>query len=155
MAVTVPVLLWVSAGLAAVSAIKQGQAANAASAFNAMVQKQNSEQARSEARMQSAQTERENFLRLGAIRAAQGASGGTGEGSVLDVIADTARQGELERQYKLYQGEAAARGYANTAALDTMQGQASQQAAQLRAGTELLGGAASEMSAQQKLKRTG
>ena len=154
MAVAVPILMWVSAGLAAVSAIKQGQAAEAASAFNAMVQKQNAEQARSEARMQAAQTERENFLRLGAIRAAQGASGGTGEGSVLDVIADTARQGELERQFKLFQGEAAARGFTNTATLDTFQGKAAKQASVLRAGTELLGGGQSAFGAGQRLTRT-
>jgi hypothetical protein len=102
--------------------------------------------------MQAAQTERENFLRLGAIRAAQGASGGTGEGSVLDVIADVARQGELERQYKLYQGEAAARGYINTATLDTMQGRAARQAGQLRAGTELLSGAASGLQAHNRIR---
>jgi hypothetical protein len=144
--------MFASAGLAAMSAIQQGKAAEAASAFNAMVQKQNAEQARSEARMQAAQTERENFLRLGAIRAAQGASGGTGEGSVLDVIADTARQGELERQHKLYQGEAAARGYTNTATLDVMRGRAEKQAGQLRAGTELLSGAASGLQAMNRVR---
>jgi len=153
-AVAIPYLMFASAGLAAVSAIRQGQAAQAAAAFNATVQRQNAEMARGEAQMQAAQTERENFLRLGAIRAAQGASGGTSEGSVLDVIADTARQGELERQFQLYKGEAAARGYTNTAALDEFEGRAAGRAGVLRAGTELLSGGASGLMAQRQLTRT-
>jgi len=154
MAVAIPYMMAASAGIAAIGAIQQGKAAQAAAAFNAQVQTQNAEIARADARMEAAQVERENYLRLGAIRAAQGASGGTGAGSVLDVLADTARQGELERQNVIYRGELAARGYTNTAALERAQGQQAKRAATLRAGTELLSGGSSAFFAQRALNRT-
>lgn len=153
MAFFAPALMYISAGVAAYSAIQQGKAAEAAAAFNEITNRQNAEMARSEARVRASQTERETMLRLGAIRAAQGASGGTGEGSVLDVIADSARQGEMERQYALYQGEASARGYKNTASLDAMQGKQAATAGYLKAGQELLGGAYAANRAQTSLTR--
>ena len=154
MAFIAPVLMYVSAGIAAYSAIQQGKAAEAAAAFNEITNRQNAEMSRSEARMRASQTERETMLRLGAIRAAQGASGGTGEGSVLDVIADSARQGELERQYEIYRGEAAARGYKNTATLDARQGSQAAKAGYLRAGQDLLGGAYAANRGQAALVRS-
>jgi hypothetical protein len=140
-AVAIPILMVASAAVAAYGAIQQGKAAKAAASFNEAIGRQNADISRENARVQAAQVDRENFLRLGAIRAAQGASGGTPEGSVLDVLADTARQGEMERQYELYKGEAAARGYTNTASLDALQGREASRASYLRAGTELLSGA--------------
>lgn len=142
MAVAVPVLMYASAAMAAYGAIQQGKATQAAATFNAITSLQDASMARSEALMQAQQTQRENVLRIGAARANQGASGGTAEGSFLDVVSDLAKQGELERQYQLWRGEAKARGYTNTATLDFAQGRAANEASYMRAGTELLGGAA-------------
>ena len=80
-------------------------------------------------------------MRLGAVRAAQGHSGGTGDaGSVLDIIGDSAAQSELEKQNILYRGELKARGYTNTATLDTISGQNAVTSSYYKAGSELLSG---------------
>jgi len=145
-------LLVASAAVGAVGAIQQGKAAKAAADFNATISMQNAEIARADAAMQAGQLDRENYLRLGSIRAAQGKSGGeAGQGSVLDVLGDVAAQGELEKQYALYQGEQRARGYQNTAALDTFSGKQAQKAGYLKAGTELLSGGAKAYGAYNRL----
>lgn len=140
MAVAVPIAMWAMAGLAAYGAIQQGKAQQAAATFNAITSMQDATMARSEALLQAQQTHRETVLRLGTIRANQGASGGTAEGSVLDVIGDVARQGELEKQYQVWRGEARARGYVNTAELDFSSGENSRNASYISAGSELLSG---------------
>lgn len=125
-------MMYASAAMSAASAIQQGKAASAAANYNAMIQKGEAAQARSEALAQSVQQQRQTVLRLGAARAAVGKSGGTGEGSALDVIGDMAAQGELERQWIMYQGESKARGYDRTATLDQMQGRAAMDAGIMR-----------------------
>lgn len=139
----VPYLIAASAGVSAYAAIRQGQAAKAASKFNAAIAEQNAVLARQEAQDLARQQSRENYLRLGAIRAAQGKSGGAAdEGSVLDIIGDAASQGELQRQYILRSGELKAGGFQNTAMLDRMSGKNAQTAGYLQAGSTLLSGAA-------------
>src|SRR5574341_196071 len=93
MAVAIPIMMAVGTALAAYGAYQQGAAARKASNFNAAVARQNAIVATGQAKAKAAQIERENILRLGLIRANQGASGGTMEGSVLDVIGDVASQG--------------------------------------------------------------
>jgi hypothetical protein len=141
MAAAIPFIMMAGAAISAIGAIKQGQAAKAAADFNATVNQQNAGIARQEARDLAQQHDRETYQRLGAIRAAQGHAGGTNEGSVLDVLADTASQSELERQQIMYRGELKARGYLNTATLDTFQGETAKDASYMKAGSELLGGA--------------
>ena len=154
---TLALIAIAGAGVSAVSAIQQGNAAKAAADFNAAVGMQNAEIARNDAAAQASQMERENALRLGAIRAAQGKSGGAADtGSVLDVLGDQAAQGELEKQYAVYQGEQRARGFVNTANLDTASGKAARNAGYMKAGGELLkGGAAAYNMNQGGLTRTG
>lgn len=155
-AAAIPWIQGAAAVIGAVSAIQQGRAQQAAANYNAQISMQNAEISRADAEMQAAQVQRENVLRLGAIRAAQGASGGAaGEGSVLDVLGDVAAQGELERQFVLYQGEQRARGFTNTAQLDRYSGQQARSAGYLRAGTELLSGGARAYSSYTRLSRTG
>lgn len=152
MPMAIPIIMVAAAAVAAYSAYQQGQAAKKAANFNAAVQRQNAQATLTQSRANAAQVQRENILRLGAIRASQGASGGTGEGSVLDVISDVAAQGELERQNTLYRGELAARGNINTATLDVFEGKAAERAGTLRAGSELLGGAAGAAGAYTRLR---
>ena len=151
MAVAAPFMMYAAAAMAAVGAIQQGKAQQAAATFNAITSMQDETMARSEALLQAQQTQRETVLRLGTIRANQGASGGTAEGSVLDVIGDVAKQGELERQYQIYRGEERARGYKNTAELDFSQGANAREASLVSAGSELTSGAARGMEAQGRL----
>lgn len=154
MAVAIPFIIAASAAVSAYGAIRQGQAAKAAGVYNATVNEQNAQISRQEAKDLSRQQDRENYLRLGAVRANQGKAGGAaGEGSVLDVLADVAGQGELEKQNILYRGELKARGYTNTAALDAFGGKNAQTASYLKAGGELLGGGADTYTSYKKLNR--
>lgn len=176
MAAILPVLQVVGAVVSAIGALRQASAASkaanaqaeavqTAATFNATVSAQNAEIAQAEAADNARRADRETYMRLGAIRAAQGASGGAaGEGSVLDIIGDVAAQGELEKQNILYQGELKARGYQNTAALDRYSGATQAQALRTsgenarttgywKAGSELLGGAVGAYTSYTKLKR--
>lgn len=146
MAAAMPFMMFAGAALSAVSAIQQGKAARAAAEFNATVSRQNAQITREQTIQAVRQADRENYLRLGAIRAAQGASGGRREGSVLDILADTAAQGELQRQDIIYRDALAERGYLNTASLDEASGRNAERTAYLQAGSELLQGAASSYS---------
>jgi hypothetical protein len=151
----IPYIMAASAAVSAIGAIQQGKAAKAAADYNATISIQNAQIARADAAAMAGQQDRENYLRLGAIRAAQGKSGGeVGEGSVLDVLGDTAAQGELEKQNIIYQGEQRARGFTNTATLDTFSGKQAQTAGYMKAGSELLSGGANAAYAYNRLKRT-
>lgn len=154
-AAAVPYVMAAAAAVSAYSAVRQGQAAKAAATFNETVDKQNADIARANAQAQAKQQDRENFLRLGAIRAAQGKNGGAaGEGSVLDIIGDVAAQGELEKQNILYQGELQARGYGNTATLDRFQGKNALTSSYYKASSDLLEGGSQAYVTSKKLKRT-
>lgn len=140
MAAAVPFMMVAGAAMSAMSALQQGKAAKAAAEYNASLAAQNAEAARDQTILQVRQADRESYLRLGAVRAAQGASGGKEAGSVLDVIADTASQNEVQRQDIVYRGALAQRGYTNTAALDRFSGDTAQTGSYLTAGSELLQG---------------
>jgi len=142
MAAAIPFIPYIVAGIIAVGAIQQGQAARASGKYNAALANQNAQIAKQEADVLARQQDRENYLRLGAIRAAQGKAGGVaGEGSVLDVIGDVAAQGELERQNIIYRGQLKARGYQATAGIELAEGRNAATAGYMQAGAALLGGA--------------
>ena len=151
----IPILGAIGTVFSVISAISQGQNAKRAADYNATINAQNAQIAQQNAADQARQQQRETYMRLGAIRANQGKSGGTGDsGSVLDVLGDVAAQGELERQDIIYRGQLAARGYNNTAALDTASGENAVTSSYMKAGSELLGGAVDYYSGGTKLKRT-
>ncbi len=177
MVAAIPYIIAATAAVSAVSAVRQAQAqsqqyqqqadvSQMSGNFNATVNDQNADIVRQDAKDQALQSDRETYLRLGAIRAAQGHSGGSGgQGSVLDILGDTAAQSELEKQNLLYQGELKARGFTNSATLDRYGGQTASsrysaaasntmQSGYLKAGSELLSGAGSAYVADSKLKRT-
>ena len=147
MAFAIPFLIVAASAVSAFSAIQQGKAAKAAYQYNAKIQQQNAGLAREEAKTLAEQQARENYLRLGSIHAAQGKSGGTAnEGSVLDVIADVASQGEFQRQQIIYGGELKARDFNNTAILDSARAHQAEAGSYYQAASDLLGGAASYYS---------
>jgi hypothetical protein len=154
MAAAVPFMMIAGGAMSAVSAIQQGKAAKAAAQFNATVNDQNAQIAREQAVQETRQFDREQYMRIGAIKAAQGKSGGAQAGSVLDILADTATQGEIQRQDIAYQGELRARGFQNTATLDRFEGKQAEKQGYLRAGSELLSSAGDAYTAKQRLKRT-
>jgi hypothetical protein len=154
MAAAIPILTVVSGVVSAMSALRQGEISSAASTYNATISTENAAIARQNAADQAKQAERERYLRFGAIKAAQGHSGGdAGQGSVLDVLGDVAAQSELQKQDILYRGELAARGYTNTANLDRASASNQESSGWMKAGTELLSGAAGAYSLNNRLSR--
>lgn len=155
MAAALPFFVVASAAVSAIGALRQGEASAAASRYNAQIAEQNAQIARQNAADKAKQQQREAYLRLGAIRAAQGRSGGdAGQGSVLDVLGDVAAQNELEKQRILYEGEMAARGYTNTANLDRAQADSAESGSWLKAGSELLQGGVGYYNLNSRLTRT-
>lgn len=125
--------------IAGIGAVQQGNAAEAAGKYNAEMSRQNAQLARQSALDQSQQQQRENYLRLGDMRAQIGASGGTG-GSFLDVLADSAAQGELERQGIIYRGSIKANLLAHGASLSEAEASAAATGGYLKAAGELMRG---------------
>lgn len=155
MVAALPYLMMAGSVMSAIGALQQGEAAKSAADYNATISTQNAAIARQSAADKARQADRETYLRLGSIRANQGASGGnSGEGSVLDVLGDVAAQSELERQYIIYSGELQARGFTNDATLETFSGEAKQSSSYWKAGSELLSGAANYVTTDAKLKRS-
>ena len=154
MAAALPVFTVLSAAVSAFGALRQGEASAAASNYNATINEQNAAIVRQNAADKAKQADREKYLRLGAIRAAQGRSGGTADsGSVLDVLGDVAAQSELEKQQIIYQGEQQARGYTNTAQLDRAGADNAESSGMFKAGSELLGGFSSYYNINDRLLR--
>lgn len=155
MAFAIPYVIAAAAVTSAIGAIQQGKAAKAAAEFNARVSEQNAQIVHEQTIQEVRQFDREQYLRVGAIRAAQGKAGGVAnEGSVLDILADTAAQGEIQRQDIIYQGALAERGFQNSAVLDRFEGENAVRQSRLAAGSELLQGGANAFSANRRLKRT-
>ena len=149
-----PIMQAAGTALSVFGQLKEGKSKKQAAEFNEKVNLQNAELALTEARDNARLVDRQNYLLRGSIVAAAGASGGTQGGSVLDVIADAAAQGELEKQMIIYRGQLKARGYLNTAQLDEYGGEVAQTGSYLRAGAELLGGAVNTYKSYTSLKRT-
>ena len=149
-----PIIQAAGTAISVFGQLKEGKSKKQAAEFNEKVNRQNAELALTEARDNARLVDRQNYLLRGSIVAAAGASGGTQGGSVLDVIADAAAQGELEKQMILYRGQLKARGYTNSAELDEFSGDAAQTGSYLRAGSELLSGAVNTYKSYASLKRT-
>lgn len=123
----------------AAGAVSQGASASAAGKYNAEMGWQNAQIARQTAKDQAIQQQRENYLRLGDMQASIGASGGTG-GSFLDVLGDSAAQGELERQNIIYRGSVRSNMLAHGASLSEAEAAAGEKGGYLKAAGELLRG---------------
>lgn len=127
--------------------ITQGQAAVQADNFNAGVAAQNSQIAADQGTMQLAQQQRLALQKLGAIKAAYGASGVTSAGSPLDVLADSYTQSELDANTIIYNSKAKAAGYQNTQALDIAKAQNDENATYVNAASSALLGAKDTLKA--------
>lgn len=124
----------------AVGAISQGVQASNAADYNAAVARNNALAARQQASANAEAQGRESRRRLGAMRAAYGASGVTMEGSPLDVIEQSAMEAELDRQNILYSGELKASGYEGTSELEEAKGSSAMTGSLFSAGSSLLTG---------------
>ena len=134
-----------SMAVSAAGAVSQGISNAKTAKFNEKVAHQNATLARQQAELQARQTDRENRRREGQLRAAIGPSGGSSEGSAIDVLGDVVYQGELERQTVLFRGEIGQAGFLNTASLESSRAKNAPTAGYLRAGSEVLGGVSSTL----------
>ncbi|OGT79396.1 MAG: hypothetical protein A3J35_04355 [Gammaproteobacteria bacterium RIFCSPLOWO2_02_FULL_52_10] len=147
----------ISTLVSVVGAIRQGQSQAASSDYNAAVARNNAVYARQVA----AENERRQRIltrkTIGGARAGYGASGVTLEGTPLDVPRESAANAELDALTIRHQGELAARGYENTATLDTFAASGARTGGYISAADELLTGGAKLYNNYNppKLTRTG
>ncbi len=134
------------AAIGAIGAIRQGQAAQAAAEFNAKVAENNA----SSAKLQAKEEERRHRIvarkRIGATRAAIGASGISLEGSPLDVLEENAANAELDALTIRHAGEVANIDFLNRARVERFKGRQAKTNSFFNAGSTLLLGGASALS---------
>lgn len=147
MAAAPMIFMAISTVVSAYGAYRQGKAQQASAKYNQQLQMRNAEIAKQQAALDAQQQDRENRLRLGAAEAAAGASGGGVAGSALDIIADNARQGELQKEQILFSGATRAAGFEGQAQLSGMEAEAAGTGAVLGAAGKLAGGAAGAVGA--------
>jgi hypothetical protein len=129
-----------STAMSVMGSIQQGKAAKAAANYNVAIANRNAGIARQQAAADAESQQRDARHKLGAMRAAYGASGITAEGSPIDVLESSAAMAELDKQNILYKGELRAMGYADEAALEKTRGNNAMNSAYMKAGSSLLTG---------------
>lgn len=107
----------------AAAAQRQGEAAAQAAAFNSQVAKRNATLAIQQSQQDAEAQRRLAYKKIGGAVAAYGASGVTLEGSPLDVLEESVRNAEQDRQTILYKGQLRAMGYESDAALYEFSGE--------------------------------
>lgn len=137
---------YISAALSAAGTVMAAKGQAKAAEFNAQIAERNMTFSRENARIEEARSRRLSTMWLGSMRAATGASGIRVEGSPLDLLEESARQGELDAQLIHRQGELGAMSHQANAKLDRMRGEAAQTAGYVQAGSQILSGAASSYS---------
>lgn len=138
-------LMVASSVMSAAGSIQQGNSAKAAAEYNARVAENNAITARQQAAAQEEQHRRLARRQLGQMRAAYGASGVTMEGSPLDILAQSAKDAELDALNIRYGGELKAQGLESEAVLERYRGKSAQRAGYMGAATGLLSGASKIM----------
>lgn len=138
MGAAAPVLMATAAVVAAVGAVRQGNAQAAAYRYQRDIAKQNATIARQQAASDVGDIRRAGRKALGGIRAAYGASGVTMEGSPTDVYEASASQVELDALRRSYSGELEAMGFKQEAAGYDMAATSARQAGYFSGATNLL-----------------
>lgn len=140
-------LLIAGAAVSAYSAISTAQANKDASDYNAAIARQNATIATDQGNVAAEAQRRRMKLFLGNMKAQQGASGiVANEGTPLDLLAQSAAQGELDAQTIGYNARLKSLGYTQQATLDEFSGQNAMRKGYLDAGSAILTGASKYMS---------
>lgn len=124
--------------LSAASFLQQGAAAKASSRYNAALYERNAQIAQQNAQFQEDRQRRLATQRMGANRAAIGASGVTMDGSALDILESNAAQEELDALMIRWNGANAAGDLMGNAGLQRAQGANAQMGSYIGAGSALL-----------------
>lgn len=143
MAIAVPILTVAAAGTQAVSSIMQGNAASNAAEAKARQEEEAAAAERAAAVDDARNTRVIGARSLGATQAGFSAAGvRTDQGSVLDVLADSAANNERDAQRIMLGGEIKARGYQDQAAADRAKGSSATTAGYMGAASSILQGGA-------------
>jgi len=129
------------------SQVEQGKSQNEWSQYNAAVAERDAVAAQQSAEYDAAQKRKETAKLIGRQRALYGKAGVTFEGSPLELMEETASQGELDALMIEREGKLKAGNYQSEAALSRMKGSSAQKAGYYGAGSSLLTGASSAMTA--------
>lgn len=131
----------VSGVVGAVGAMASASAQADAAEYQAAVDERNKRMIQQQTTVEMDDQRRENRRKLATIRAAYGSSGLALEGSPLDVLEDSAIEGELEVGRIQQQGQTKAMGYSESATLSRMRADAARTAGPINAVSSLIGGA--------------
>lgn len=130
-----------SSVIGAGGALSAGQDAAHAAEINAQVQTNNANAARDAAKAVAVDIRRDTQRSLGTIRANAAASGVIiDEGSPLEVLVDSAGEGELAALRAIHKGEVEGANFDAQAALDAFQARSARSQSYYKAGATLLGG---------------
>jgi hypothetical protein len=133
--------------MSAYSEIQQGKEQQQWSEYNAAVAERDAASAKQSAEYEAGQKRKETQKLLGRQRALYGKAGVTLEGSPLLMMEETASEGEIDALMIEREGKLRAGSYQSEAALSRMKGSAAKRAGYYGAGSSLLTGAGSAMSA--------
>lgn len=130
-----------SAAMATVSAVSQAQQQKSAAKYNQQVAENQAIASRQQAASNAEMQKRSAAKKIGSMQATYAASGVSVEGSALDVLEESARNSELDRQNILYGGELRAMGSESTASLEKSRGDNAMTSGYLSAAGSLFQGA--------------
>ncbi|MCB2012927.1 MAG: hypothetical protein KDF64_20460 [Geminicoccaceae bacterium] len=130
------------AGMQAWGQYQQGEAAKDAAEYQATVHRQNAALRRKQASADEEKHRREMRQRIGMQRAAEAESGFAFEGSALDLMEQTVRNGEMDALNIRYAGQLDSRALELGADNAELEGINAQRAARTRAVASLVSGAA-------------
>lgn len=133
------IIMAVGTAVSVAGQIRQGQAAQNAAMYNAKVNEQNATAAEQQAQSQAAMQTHRASMHNGELLAEYGASGVvSGEGSPLEVLAQSAASAEMDRQNIIYNGRVRATSFRNGAQLAITQGETAMQNGYMSAAGTLL-----------------
>jgi len=133
----------VSTGLGVIGAIGEGISGQRAASFNAQALGNNADFALKQGAENQRRIRRSNAQFQGSQEAAIGASGLQLSGSALNVLSDSAIEGELMALDAKVSAENKAKGLRSQATIERMRGKQARRAGFINAGTTLINGASS------------
>lgn len=141
MAFVLPFLPYIAAGIAAVGAVQQGNAAKSAADFNAKVAHANAENVNAQTTARQELVSERARQTIGDQLALGGQSGFELGGSRLDLLSQSLWNAEMDALNVRYEGDLKASGLNSQAKLDNFQGEQAQTAGYFSAASSLAGGA--------------
>ena len=138
MGATAGILMAVGGGVQAYGALEEGNAKNAAYSMQAGIDRRSAQIALDQGEADVTTLRKNIYKTVGAQRAAAGASG-LAASDIMDVLANTNTEGELDIQRRRYNASLQAQGFMDQATLDQFYGKQAKKAGQLSAAATIFG----------------